>query len=157
MAESGDLTRAQYYDRIRSQIEHEDELVNLRVVWQLLVQSFFFSTYATLLNANRETKSAIFEQQQTVLLWLVPSTALLAGLLTCVSVASSLLAIRRLRRLYESYAQERDDDDRSNRLFPPIQGSGPLRRLGSVSPIGLPVVFIVTWLILLASLIAASH
>ena len=31
---TGELTRAQYYDRIRSQIEHEDELINLRVVWQ---------------------------------------------------------------------------------------------------------------------------
>ena len=51
MSDDGDLSRADYYRLIRSQIEHEDELVNLRVVWQLLVQSFFFSAYAMLLDA----------------------------------------------------------------------------------------------------------
>jgi hypothetical protein len=69
---TGDLTRAQYYDRIRSQIEHEDELINLRVVWQLLAQSFFFSTYASLLNVE-QAKSVLFHQEQEVLFWLVPS------------------------------------------------------------------------------------
>jgi hypothetical protein len=59
---TGDLTRAQYYDRIRSQIEHEDELINLRVVWQLLAQSFFFSTYASLLNVDKQAKSVWFHQ-----------------------------------------------------------------------------------------------
>jgi hypothetical protein len=52
-----ELSRAECYDRIRNQIEHEDERVNLRVVWQLLAQSFFFSTllpgvFTTLANVN---------------------------------------------------------------------------------------------------------
>jgi hypothetical protein len=74
--DTGELTRAQYYDRIRSQIEHEDELINLRVVWQLLAQSFFFSTYATLLNAQKEAKNVVFAEEQQVLLWLMPIAAL---------------------------------------------------------------------------------
>ena len=44
--DNGELSQAQYDDRIRAQIQHEDELVNVRVVSQLLAQSFFFSTYA---------------------------------------------------------------------------------------------------------------
>ncbi len=35
------LTRAELYDRLKSQIQHEDELIIIRVVWQLLAQSFF--------------------------------------------------------------------------------------------------------------------
>src|SRR4051812_48227884 len=100
----GDLSRAQYYDRIRSQIEHEDELVNLRVVWQLLAQSFFFSTYASLLTVQEESKNVLYGHEQDVLLWLVPVAALLAGILTSLSVFTSLANVNHLRRLYESYA-----------------------------------------------------
>lgn len=49
-----ELSRAECYDRIRNQIEHEDERVNLRVVWQLLAQSFFFSTYASFLTTTAQ-------------------------------------------------------------------------------------------------------
>ncbi|MDQ6734909.1 MAG: hypothetical protein M3Z35_12505, partial [Nitrospirota bacterium] len=31
-----ELIRAQHYDRIRNQIEHDDEIINLHIVWQLL-------------------------------------------------------------------------------------------------------------------------
>lgn len=72
MSEDGDLSRASYYRLIRSQIEHEDELVNLRVVWQLLVQSFFISAYATLLNGPQQAKSVLFENLQHLLTWLIP-------------------------------------------------------------------------------------
>ncbi|MBA3753886.1 MAG: hypothetical protein H0X01_07080 [Nitrospira sp.] len=53
------LTRAELYDRLKSQIQHEDELIIIRVVWQLLAQSFFFSTYATLLNVKQDAKSFV--------------------------------------------------------------------------------------------------
>ena len=118
---TGDLTRAQYYDRIRSQIEHEDELINFRVVWQLLAQSFFFSTYASLLNVE-QPKSVLFHQEQEVLFWLVPVAALFAGLLTAVSIFTSLANIAHLRHLFEDYAKDEAAKDQSAKLFPPIQG-----------------------------------
>jgi hypothetical protein len=140
----GQLTRAQYYDRIRSQIEHEDELVNLRVVWQLLAQSFFFSTYATLLTVKEQAKAPQYEVQQDVLLWLVPIAALLAGLLTCISVFTSLANVYHLRRRYETYATSREED-RTTHLFPPLQAPDHIRKLAQVAPIGLPLVFIIAW------------
>lgn len=94
MSDDGDLTHADYYHLIRSQIEHEDELVNLRVVWQLLVQSFFFSAYATLLNAPQEAKKVFFERLQELLTWLIPTAGLLAGLLTFVSIFTALQTVR---------------------------------------------------------------
>jgi hypothetical protein len=66
-SETGDLTRAQYYDRIRSQIEHEDELINLRVVWQLLAQSFFFSTYASAANCTEGSEKRFVRRGATTL------------------------------------------------------------------------------------------
>ncbi|WP_447984010.1 hypothetical protein [Nitrospira sp. Nam74] len=151
--ETGDLTRAQYYDRIRSQIEHEDELINLRVVWQLLAQSFFFSTYASLLTAQKEAKSVLFGDEQQLLLWLVPFAALFAGLLTSISIFTSLTNIASLRESYELYAKATPAEDRSSKLFPPIQGADRLRKLANIAPIGLPLLFIVAWLIILIRLL----
>ena len=158
MGEHGDLTRAEYYDRIRSQIEHEDELINLRVVWQLLVQSFFFSTFATMLNAKEQAKTALFDQLQYFLVWVVPIAALLAGLLTFVSIVTALWNINSLRRSHENYSRDNARQDPSTKLFPPIQGPEYVRRLAQVSPIGLPLLFILTWLIILIRLaVGASH
>jgi hypothetical protein len=150
--ETGELTRAQYYDRIRSQIEHEDELINLRVVWQLLAQSFFFSTYAALLNAQKEAKNVLFSEEQQVLLWLMPIAALLAGVLTSASIFTSLANIVSLRHRYESYAKDQPEDQ-SSKLFPPIQGEERLRKLANIAPIGLPLLFIVAWFIILIRLL----
>jgi hypothetical protein len=150
--DTGELTRAQYYDRVRSQIKHEDELLNLRVVWQLLAQSFFISTYATLLNAQKEAKNVLFAEEQQVLLWLMPIAALLAGLLTSASIFTSLANIASLRHRYESYAKNQPEDHTS-KLFPPIQGEEPLRKLANIAPIGLPLLFILAWLIILIRLL----
>jgi hypothetical protein len=51
MADPGDLSRAEFYQLIRGQIEHEEETVNQRVMWQIISQAFFFGAYASLLNA----------------------------------------------------------------------------------------------------------
>ncbi|MCC2641760.1 MAG: hypothetical protein K0S45_2173 [Nitrospira sp.] len=156
MGESGSLTRAELYDRLRSQIEHEDELINIRVVWQLLAQSFFFSTYATLLNATGEPKNLLFGQQQEFLLWAVPIAALLAGLLASISIFTSIYTIEHLGQVYRSYTGQLDEEDQSTRLFPAIQGPDAVRRWARIPPIGLPVLFILTWVVILIRLIVGA-
>jgi hypothetical protein len=123
-----------------------------RAVWQLLAQSFFISTYATLLNAQKEAKNVLFAEEQQVLLWLMPIAALLAGLLTSASIFTSLANIASLRHRYESYAKNQPEDHKS-KLFPPIQGEEPLRKLANIAPIGLPLLFILAWLIILIRLL----
>jgi hypothetical protein len=152
--DEGELTRAEYYDRIRTQIEHEDELVNLRVVWQLLAQSFFFSTYASLLTATGQPKNEQYGQQQDLLLWVIPVAALLAGVFTSLSVFTSLANVNHLRRLYEEYSASRTHDPTS-RLFPPIQAPEAIRKLSQLSPIGLPLLFIAAWTVVFIRLLLA--
>ena len=157
MNESGDLTRAEFYDRLKAQIEHEDELINIRVVWQLLAQSFLFSTYATLLNAKGEAKSQLFVQQQEFLLWAVPIVALIAGMLASISIYTSIYTIEDLGSMYRKFLEEqRADKDRTTRLFPPIQGPDAIRSWARVAPIGLPLLFVLTWLGILARLVVSA-
>ena len=101
MDKKGELSLAELYGLIRSQIEHENDLVSQRVIWQILTQVFFFGAYASLLNAPLEAKNSLFETEQILLLWRMPTAALLAGLLTYVGILSSLKTIVHLRQLYE--------------------------------------------------------
>ena len=153
MNNSGNLTQAELYDRLKSQMQHEDELINIRVLWQLLAQSFFFSTYATLLNA-KEAKNGVFAQQQELLLWAVPVIALLAGLIASISIFTSIYTIEYMGRVYQNYKAQQEDE--TTKLFPPIQGPEAIRTWARVAPIGLPVLFILTWLVILFKLILSS-
>jgi hypothetical protein len=151
MNEAGNLSRAELYDRLRSQIQHEDNVINIRVVWQLLAQSFFFSTYATLLNAKGEAKNVLFEQQQDLLLWAVPIAALIAGILASMSIFSSLYTIEYLASIYKAHSNEKDQ---STKTFPSLRGPEKVRVWAMIPPIGLPILFIVIWTIILSRLIA---
>ena len=150
---SGELSLAELYGLIRSQIEHENELVSQRVIWQILSQAFFFGAYAALLNAPKEAKNALFESAQTILLWLMPSAAIIAGLFTYIGILASLKTINHLRQQYEDHANSKAPCDPSSKLYPDIQGPPHLRRLEMLSPGVMPIVFTITWLLILGRLL----
>ena len=152
---SGELSLAELYGLIRSQIEHENDLVSQRVIWQILTQAFFFGAYAALLNASKEAKNALFESEQALLLWLMPTAALFAGLVTYIGILSSLKTIVYLRQLYEEHANSKALHDPSSKLYPDIQGPPHLRRLAMLSPAVMPIVFTITWLLVLGRLLIA--
>ena len=152
---SGELSLAELYGLIRSQIEHENELVSQRVIWQILSQAFFFGAYASLLNAPKEAKNALFESEQTLLLWLMPSAAIIAGCFTSIGILSSLKTIKHLRQQYEGHANSKALRDPSSKLYPDIQGPPHLRHLEMLSPAGMPVVFTLAWLLILWRLLIA--
>lgn len=89
MDKNGELSPAELYSVIRGQINHEDDLVSQRVLWALLPQAFFIGAYVGLLNAPSEPQNALFGEEQTLLLWLLPTAAFLTGLLAYVGIVSS--------------------------------------------------------------------
>lgn len=155
MNQAGDQTQAEYYGLIRGQIEHYDNLVNQRVIWQIITQSFFFGAYSPLLLSPKEAKTPLFEAEQMLMLWLIPIAGLLAGALTYASIIASLKAIEHLHHLYDDYARARSDDA-SAKLFPHIQGPPHLLKWSKLSPTWMPMVFSVTWLLVLGRLIYAA-
>ena len=56
---------------------------------------------------------SLFEAEQTLFLWLFPTTALLTGLLAYVGIVSSLKSIAYLRHLYEDHEQVKASADGS--------------------------------------------
>ncbi len=155
-ARERDMSQGEFYGLIRSQIEHEDELVNMRVIWLIISQAFFFGAYASLMTAPTEARNHLFEAELSLLVWLLPVAALAAGMLTYVSILSSLRAIANLRTHYDHYAAVQWSTDTSRVQYPDIQGSPGLRRWALVSPATLPLVFSISWFVILANLILSS-
>jgi hypothetical protein len=144
------LQRSDYYDKIRSQIDAENELSNMRVIWLLIAEAFFVGGYATLLNAQDKAKNAVFGAQQDLLFWIVPIAALLAGLLALAGVVASTRRVQQFEQYYEAY-QSRTQHDLSTEGYPPLQEGRPIHWLTRLSIQGLPILFIVLWTVILIS------
>jgi len=122
MADDVTLTATEY-DRYRSNIEHEDDLINHRLSWLLIAQSFLLGACVAAANT--------------------PIVVRVVGIATCATTYISLLAaiasIRSLRRA----CQNRIPAD-----FPSIVGDPPLHTMGLVGPLTVPIIFVVAWLLL---------
>jgi hypothetical protein len=137
------LTKEEKYRIVRSQLEHEIQMLNQRVLWFVFSQSFLFTAYATVLNAPEKPGLAVAARLQALLIWVFPVSALIVGFITYLGVMTSLLTMKDLRRSYESF-QGAESRNREH-FFPPIQGREGVRRLTTLSAVGMPLVFILTW------------
>jgi hypothetical protein len=134
----------QYYQIIRSQIEHEDNLINQRLSWFVAAQAFLFSAYAIILNAPSQARLQSFATQQEILVFLIPLVAIGVGILIYITVIAAMLAMANLRRLLESHAKEKEIA-----VLPPVQGYRQTLLPGQASPILIPLLFMIGWIVLL--------
>lgn len=132
---------ADWYRTIRDQIQHEDNLILQRLSWLMAAQSFLFTGYAIVANGPPQARNALLAKQQDLLFNIIPAVACVSDVLIYCSVIAGVLALRRLRRAYASHVFAAGG-------FPEIQGSQVTRWLGIASPILLPLVFLIAWLVL---------
>ena len=86
------ISGIQYYQIIRSQIQHEDNLINQRLSWYVAAQAFLFSAYAILLNAPSQVRLEGFGRQQEILFFLIPLVAIGVSILIYITVPAAMLA-----------------------------------------------------------------
>jgi len=140
------LTPLDYYNVVRSRIEHEDNLVVQRLSWLVASQSFLFTAYAIVTNglaSQPPPPSCVrFASQLQLLYQLIP----VVGTLTCVLIYVSILAaVASMRRLRNSYHSRFGDDEKG---LPPIMSRSPIRLFGHSAAVLLPLVFITIWLVI---------
>jgi hypothetical protein len=140
----GSILEIQYYQIIRSQIEHEDNLINQRLSWFVAAQAFLFSAYAILLNAPSQLRVARFGTQHEILFFLIPVVAIGMSILIYITVIAAMLATANLRRLLKTCINEKD-----RALLPPVQGYRRTLLLGQAAPILIPFLFMISWIVLL--------
>jgi hypothetical protein len=96
------ISKIQYYQIIRSQIEHEDNLINQRLSWFVASEAFLFSAYAILLNAPSQVRLQSFATQQNILFSLIPLVAIGMSILIYITVIAALLAMANLRHSWKA-------------------------------------------------------
>ena len=148
--EGSSLSPLEYYNLIRSRIEHEDNLVVQRLSWLVASQSFLFTAYAIVTNGLATQpdllalppSDARFLAQLQLLNQLIPVVGTLTSVLIYVSILAAVASMRRLR---DSYHSRFPDDERG---VPPIMTAAPIRLFGHSAAVLLPLVFITIWLVL---------
>ncbi|MDB5017993.1 MAG: hypothetical protein JWQ84_2825 [Mucilaginibacter sp.] len=131
------------YKTNRGQIEHYDNAINQRVIWLSIGQSFFFNVYAMLVTGKAPTPDLMSKQKMLAVIF--PFAALLTAVFTFFDVVATLVYLRKLRRYYERATESRESD----KLYPPVYGRPIDRIFQHISPVLIPLVFIITWVYLL--------
>lgn len=132
------------YAAVRSQIEHEDNLMTQRLNWLMAAQSFLFTAYAITLNAAplAVQRAAGLQRQLRVL---IPVVSAVICVMVEVMILAGVVALGRLGAWYATHGA----GDRAVQMLPPIHGSRGLRLLGLSGPLLLPVVLAAVWVYLL--------
>ena len=130
----------QSLETIRTRIEHEDNLLNQRVSWIVSSQAFLLTGYAILLNGPQVLRSERFERTHHLLMTLIPLTSIAVTALIWLGILAGILAMRDLRVC----AAQHPSYDASH-----VQGRALTRRIGLAVPALIPIVFLVTWLLLI--------
>src|SRR5687767_13253229 len=95
--------RSDYYQMIRSQIDAENELSNMRVIWLLIGEAFFVGGFGTIITAQGQAKDAAFQFQQDVLFWIIPIAGLIAAILGLLAIVASMGRVRQFEQCYAAY------------------------------------------------------
>lgn len=134
---------SQLYIVSRAQIEHHDNAVNQRVIWLSIGQSFFFNVYAMLVTAKAPTPE-LFKKQQLLAI-IFPIAAFLVAVFTLVDVLAGLFYIRKLRLNYKKNTNGSSQEG----YYPMLNGNRWERTFQRISPLMIPVIFVITWIYLL--------
>jgi hypothetical protein len=131
------------YKTSRGQIEFFGSSISQRVIWLSIGQSFFFGVYATLVSIKAPSPDLLAKQH--ILTVILPIAALLNAIVTLFDVASALYYMQKLRHRYEDATK----DISSDTVYPNIWGKATDRMFQHSSPTLIPVIFIVSWAIIL--------
>jgi len=134
---------SELYRISRAQIEHHDNAVNQRVIWLSIGQSFFFNVYAMLVTAKAPTPELFKKQEMLAVIF--PIAALVVSIFTFMDVLAGIFYMRKLRMNYKGHT----DGSSSELHYPMLNGNKWDRTFQRISPVMIPLVFIITWIYLL--------
>jgi hypothetical protein len=138
-----DISPLEQYHLVRSQIEHEDNLISQRLSWLLASQSFLFTAYAITLNGPSQSHFKTFEANSELLVRLLPLVGLISTLLIWISILAGISAMKKLRVDFERGVRGHLPGG-----LPTIQTGGMAFRAGQFGPVLTPLLFVAVWVVL---------
>lgn len=131
------------YMTSRGQIEHFENATNVRIIWLSIGQSFFFGVFVTLISIKAPDPGML--RMQHMLTAILPAAAFLNALVTLFDVAANLNYMKMIRLNYEELAK----DVSSDQFYPHIWGEDRDRIFQHASPVINPLIFLVSWLVIM--------
>jgi hypothetical protein len=154
--------RRDLYERLRKQIEHEDDLINQRLNWLLLSQGFLFVAVSTLIASQKIIPN------ETAIICVISSFGFLISYSTFQSIVAAFRSLKRLREIWisplpkgktekerEAYRERmlQESEVRLNEGFPPLMWVGSRSETALGSAATLPLFTMLTW----AGLVAVTE
>jgi hypothetical protein len=152
----------EHYTLFRAYIQHEDGLINNRLLWNINVQGFLFATFGLAVQklydapAPQSGTSAPGSAQTAAvapillhaIITVLPVFGIWISILSLVAVRAAEAAIQNLRKHWETVLASYPG---ANALLPRIIGGGldSAHKAGLRAPFWVPVVFIGAWVFLL--------
>ena len=124
---------------IREQIQHEDDLVNHRVNWLLLLQGFLVVAFVQVLTNKNQSV------YQFVILVCIAIFGIVIGLFVLSSIRGAIKAIEELEDFWKTTDAIKVED---RAKLPPISYQGKLDG-AEVAAYGIPALVMIVWLTLL--------
>jgi len=128
-----------FYEIVRSEIKHEDDLIGQRVSWFTASQAFLLTALAI----AHQGKTSLPTTANNALFPLIPIVALCSSLLIFFGVVAGIAALAQWRARMRGLIARYPD-------LPRLTNDRWIVVLGWSAPLVLPLVFIVAWLYLLA-------
>jgi hypothetical protein len=136
------MTINENLEALRRRIEHEDNLVNQRLSWLVASQAFMLTAFAISLNAPPTSLTPAYAAASHVLVALLPYAAIACIFIIWFTLAGAIWSMKLLRNRASAIAMPNDI---------PVQSPPAVRALGLVAPMGIPFVFLVLWVVVLAA------
>ncbi len=134
----GGLSCVEYYELIRAQVHHEDDLINHRLSWLTQSQSIFIAAYAIILMNKPEY---ILFRGLMILVGLTITIVISLGIRAAVNMMKR--SVTSLRQACPQIATS------GGELLPDLRITDRLHQHGLMPAKLLPLTFAVTWSILL--------
>ncbi len=158
-----DLTAAPEFDPLkdlygiyRDYMKHEDDLINQRSTWHLLIQGFLFATFGVMGEWQLEAAGGYLHSERPLLVLILSGCGLLIALAALSSIIAANTAIQHLCSQW-SNIKSRVSTDLSD-AFPGLAGAGSdqAKRWGKLPAHLIPIFVAAAWGLILAMAIHDS-
>ncbi len=140
------------YNVYRDYMKHEDDLINQRASWHLLLQGFLFATFGVMGEWQTEGGTGFLHPRRYWILYGLIATGFFISLLSAASILAANAAINKLHKDWEKLRGNLDIPQRLWTLLPGLAGAGSesAKLWGKLPAIGIPMIIAVAWLWVLA-------
>jgi hypothetical protein len=136
------------YSVYRDYMKHEDDLINQRTSWHLLLQGFLFATFGVMGEWQTEGGAGFLHPQRYWILHGLIATGFLISLFATSSILAADAAINKLHADWNALRSKLNIPEEFWELLPGIAGAGSkhAKQWGKAPAIAIPIIISFAWL-----------